>query len=71
MHLEEGTLFIEQLHSDPVCSFPVVGQNNESNCRAGHMVVIFLASKAASQLGDHDTSLDFECETEMVIGKRK
>lgn len=71
MHFEEGTLLTEQSHSEPVCSFPIVGQNNESSCRTGNMVVMFLASKAASPLEDHNTSLDFESKTEMAIGKMK
>lgn len=46
MYLGEGTLLIAQSHSEPICSVPVVGESNESNCRAGHMGVIFLAGKA-------------------------
>lgn len=47
MTLGEGTLLLEQSHSEPVCSFPVVGQNNESNCRVGCMVLVFFAGKVA------------------------
>lgn len=45
MPLGEGPLLVEQTHSEPVCSFPVVGQNNESNCRAGCLALVFLAGK--------------------------
>ena len=37
MKLGEGTMLIKESHSEPS---PDVGQSNESNCRARHMVVI-------------------------------
>lgn len=36
----------KMLLGEPVFSFPVVGQNNESNCRAGCLALVFLDGKA-------------------------
>lgn len=52
-----------------MCSVLVVGQSNDSSCRAGHTIVIFLAGKAV--IVGHDTFLGFKSGTEMAAGRKK